>query len=159
MKIMITGHRPNRLGGYNENNPIAINIKNTLVLKIAELQSVHSDLEFITGLAQGVDTWFADIGIDNDIPIHAYLPFTGQQSKWPMPAQDRYLKLLKKCKSSNFISPKASRQAYLDRNDAMVNACDMAIAVWDGSPSGTGYTVRKLQQTGKKVIIIHPDNL
>lgn len=156
---MITGHRPNRLGGYDENNPTARKIKKILALKVAELHSVHPDLELITGLAQGVDTWFADIGIKTSLPIHAYLPFSGQQSKWPRPAQDRYATLLQKCKSSIIVSPCASRQAYLDRNDVMVNACDMAIAVWDGSPSGTGYTVRKLQQTGKKVIIIHPDNL
>lgn len=159
MKLMITGHRPDLLGGYNENNPTANEIKKILSAKIAELHSAHPDLELISGLAQGVDTWFADIAIEMGIPLHAYLPFSGQQSRWPRPAQDRYAALLQRCKSSTIVSQFASKQAYLARNDAMVCKCDMAIAVWNGLPSGTGYTVRKLQQTGKKVIIINPDNL
>lgn len=157
---MITGHRPNRLGGYNESNPIALRVKATLSAHLLQLLADHPDLELITGLAQGVDTWGAEIGIENNIPVHAYLPFTGQQSRWPKAAQDKYFDLLTKCKSSKFISSVASEQAFLDRNDAMVRDCDMAIAVWDGSmSSGTGYTVHRLRTARKKVIVLHPGDL
>ena len=158
MKVMITGHRPDRLGGYNEQNPVALRIKDELSKQFIQLLDAHPNLELITGLAQGVDTWWAELGLKNQVPVHAYLPFTGQQSKWPRPAQDRYFGLLAKCKSSKFISPVASKQAFLERNDAMIRDCDMAIAVWDGSTdSGTGYTVRRLRQADRKVIVLHPD--
>ena len=36
---------------------------------------------------------------------------------------------------------------------------DVLIAVWDGSPSGTGKTVRYAHQQGKSVITINPRTL
>ena len=45
------------------------------------------------------------------------------------------------------------------RNRYMVDQADVLIAVWDGSPSGTGKTVRYAHQQGKPVIIINPVSL
>jgi len=160
MKVMITGHRPDRLGGYNENNTIAQRIKEELKAQITHLLADHPDLELITGLAQGVDTWFAEIGLENDIPVHAYIPFSGQQSRWPKAAQDRYSSLLRRCSSAKTICDHPSKKAFLERNDAMIHDCEMAIAVWDGSQnSGTGYTVRRIQKSGKSVVVLHPENI
>ena len=45
------------------------------------------------------------------------------------------------------------------RNRYMVDHADVLIAVWDGSPSGTGKTVRYAHQQGKSVITINPRTL
>ena len=45
------------------------------------------------------------------------------------------------------------------RNRYMVDHADVLIAVWDGSPSGTGKTVRYAHQQGKSVTIIDPVSL
>lgn len=36
---------------------------------------------------------------------------------------------------------------------AMVNACDMAIAVWDGKSKGTGANIYELRKLGKEVAL------
>ena len=45
------------------------------------------------------------------------------------------------------------------RNRYMVDHADVLIAVWDGSPSGTGKTVRYAHQQGKSVTVIDPVSL
>ncbi len=156
MKVMITGHRPERLGGYDENNPVAKRIKTELSMQLELLLLEDPKIEIITGLAQGVDTWFAEIGLEKNIPIYAYIPFTGQESKWPKKSQERYREILAKCKVAKIISQEGSKNAFLQRNDAMVHDADMAIAVWDGSSnSGTCYTIHKLNLVRKKVIVIN----
>ncbi len=50
--------------------------------------------------------------------------------------------------------------APLKRNDQIVEACDMLIAIWDGESKGTMYTVNKAKMLGKpvKVIQYNPEN-
>jgi uncharacterized phage-like protein YoqJ len=45
------------------------------------------------------------------------------------------------------------------RNEYMIDKSDYVIAVWDGSPSGTGNTVRYAKQKNKKILIINPSDL
>ena len=48
---------------------------------------------------------------------------------------------------------------------ALIDACaeglpaDIVLAVWNGSPSGTGQTVWYARETGKPVWIVRPDTL
>ena len=41
----------------------------------------------------------------------------------------------------------------------MVDHAEIVLAVWNGSPSGTGQTVWYARETGKPVWIIRPDTL
>lgn len=45
------------------------------------------------------------------------------------------------------------------RNRYMVDHADVLIAVWDGSPSGTGKTVNYALRQGKPVVVINPRSL
>lgn len=49
MIVAFTGHRPNKLGGYFEPNPVAIRVKKFLR---EELEKLNPD-RAITGMAQG----------------------------------------------------------------------------------------------------------
>ena len=40
------------------------------------------------------------------------------------------------------------------RNQAMVDRADLLITIWDGSPSGTGSTVRYAKNKGKVLLPI-----
>ena len=40
----------------------------------------------------------------------------------------------------------------------MVDKADMVIAVWNGSPSGTGKTVAYAKEQGKPVLMIDPES-
>ena len=46
------------------------------------------------------------------------------------------------------------KRAPLKRNERMVELCDMALIVWDGSSKGTEYTINYANKIGKKVILI-----
>ena len=46
------------------------------------------------------------------------------------------------------------RAAPLKRNEKMVELCDVALIIWDGSSRGTKYTADYARKSGKKVILI-----
>jgi len=49
------------------------------------------------------------------------------------------------------------RIAPLKRNDQIVEACDMVLAIWDGESRGTYYTIKKAREMGKPVHIEYYD--
>ena len=94
-------------------------------------------------MALGVDTWAAQLCVELGIPFDAYVPFVGQESKWPNASRDAYVALLHKARHVRMITTGGySNAAFQRRNKAMVDDCDTLIAVWDGSPGGTANCVR-----------------
>lgn len=49
---------------------------------------------------------------------------------------------------------KKYKHAYHHRNRLIVEACDRVIAFWDGSSSGTKYTINYAKRMGKPVTVI-----
>ena len=150
-KVMVTGHRPQKL-----NRSAIPKIKLVLLDRVKELHEQHNDLELITGMALGVDTWFAEVAIKLDIPLHAVLPFEGQDKRWKYRDRTKYRYILDNTSSITICNSAFSRQSYLDRNIAMVEMADECIAVWDGSTSGTGHAVNVAKVKGIYVDIIKP---
>jgi len=79
--------------------------------------------ELISGGAQGIDQCAAQYARDNSIPLREIKPDYG-----------RY-----------------GRGAPLKRNDEIIDAADMVIAIWDGQSRGTGYVIRKCKEKNKPV--------
>lgn len=153
MKIAFTGHRPHLLGGYNDKT----NRKTEILYKIHDIIKDMSDREIITGMALGVDQWVAEYAIWHTIPFHAYLPFSFQEAKWPGFVKKKYNKILEKASSVKIILPDAKTYApwrMQARNKAMVDDCDLLVAVWNGKPSGTGNCVEYARKKGREIIII-----
>ncbi len=61
--VCFSGRRPNRLGGYEPNNPVAVWVKERLrgAIERAVARGVST---FISSGALGVDQWAADILIE-----------------------------------------------------------------------------------------------
>ncbi len=138
--IMVTGHRPGKLGGYTV-NPIASRIRRELHDIMARTRHRFGSCVGITGLAQGVDQWFAEVCRALSIPYIGYIPFPGQERLWPSDAQDHYRQLVAEA-SEVHIGPSAGTKpeviaALHRRNSEMVSTCHAAIAVWNGSAGGT----------------------
>lgn len=150
-KVMVTGHRPQKLPVESINA-----IKLALLERVQALFGRHDDINLISGMALGVDTWFADIAIKLDIPFHAVLPFDGQDVRWRAADRAHYKCLLNDAKSIQIIASGFSRQSYFDRNTAMVEQSDECIAVWDGSRSGTSNAVMTANKLGVPVDRINP---
>jgi len=160
MIVAFTGHRPNKLGGYNLPNPTYIHVCQQIDKQLREL----NPKKVISGMALGVDQWAAYIAIKLGIPFIAAIPFEGQEKKWPDSSQKTYNRLLSKAYDIVYVSsPGYSAHKMQVRNQWMVDQCDTLIAIYDGSKGGTGNCVEYAQSLklfnmmpAKKIIIINP---
>lgn len=159
MKVAVTGHRPNKLGGYNPLAPLNLAIKELLREKV-ELIKPRS---MISGMALGVDTMWAEIAMEKRIPLIAAIPFEFQYIRWPSESQHHYRKLLNYATRVINVSDDVKyRPQYMQwRNEWMVNNCNVLVAVWDGSPGGTcncvNYATKKLHSS--QIIYLDPTKI
>jgi uncharacterized phage-like protein YoqJ len=149
--VAVTGHRPTKLGGYSEPNPIKARVRIWLAEQFLQLTPARC----ILGMALGVDQWAAEICAETDIPFVAAVPFKGQESKWPAVSQRAYRALLTHAASVVVVSPFGyTPTAMQARNEWMVDRCDALLAVWNDSPGGTANCVRYAEAIGRQVIRI-----
>lgn len=146
MLIAATGHRPNKLGGYG---PPAYR-------KLVSLAEVYLRLSkpegIITGMALGWDQAWADAGLNLGIPVHAAVPFAGQESRWPLESQKNFKRILDQCETVTIVCKGAYSAAKMQtRNEWMVDKADRVCALWDGSSGGTGNCVRYAESVNKHI--------
>lgn len=159
--VCFTGHRPQKLGGYDEQNHINGPIRDAIRLfikdKIFEGYSV-----FISGMAMGVDTWAAEEVIalrkeHKHIRLVAAIPFRGQESKWPPETQRRYHNLIAQSdRVVEVCNPGYAPWKMQRRNEWMVDHSSLVFAVWDGTPGGTANCVAYATKHEVEVVRIVP---
>jgi uncharacterized phage-like protein YoqJ len=150
-----TGHRPSKLGGYELPNPIY-----NYVCQETEkvLKEIKPD-KVVSGMALGFDSWLAWISHRLGIPFIATIPFEGQEKKWPYKAQKLYHKLISLATEVIIVSPGGySVEKMQIRNEFLVNLCDKLLAIWDGTPGGTGNCVNYARgvKNANDIICINP---
>lgn len=161
-----TGHRPSGFSfGLDESDVMCRGIICALRVQIKRLYNMGIRT-FYTGCATGVDTWAAEIVLDEkkrcpDMRLVAAVPFRGQEENWDISEKRRYKEILEGCDQVVTLSDRFYRGAFLKRDRYMVDNSDAVIAVYDeaNSSSGTGYTVRYALKKNKTVVIIDPKNL
>jgi len=97
------------------------------------LSEYKNNIEYtISGLAQGWDTIFLEECVKLNIPVHGYAPYPGSQ-------YEQFKNIVKEYK---LISPKYHKRCFFDRDEAMVNASDMVLALLapTATKGGTFYT-------------------
>ena len=100
--VCFTGHRPDKLGGYEPNNPVAVWVREQLREAISRAIA-RGVTGFISGGALGVDQWAAEIVIDikaerkkrsihgwGSIELVIARPFPSQPARWPINARRHY---------------------------------------------------------------------
>nr|QNO42831.1 hypothetical protein MGECJJGJ_00010 [Methanosarcinales archaeon ANME-2c ERB4] len=97
---------------------------------------------------------FAEIAFELGIPVHAYVPFYGQESRWPDHAKRMYRSMIHQCESVFFCADRPSKDAFLLRNAVMVKNADVAVAVWNGSPGGTAHAIDLIHIRGLPLTMI-----
>ena len=160
-----TGHRPRKLPfGLDESSDLCVELQDTLRNNIEKLILQEGVTHFISGMALGVDTYFAEIVIElrNDkypkIKLEAAIPCETQAIHWTDAQRDKYYSIVEQCDVEHMIQTGYTRDCMQKRNRYMVDCCDFLIAVWDGSPSGTGSTVRYAKRKNKSLILIDPNH-
>lgn len=148
MIVCVTGHRPNKLGGYKVPNPIY----NSVMTGLNEALDEIKPQLLITGMALGVDQWAAELCILKGIPFLAAVPFEGQESVWPEHARHKYHFLLSKAQAIYIISPGMYTPEKMQvRNKWMVDNSNIVLPVYDGTDGGTGNCVKYALSVSKKM--------
>ena len=142
-----TGHRPDKLGGYGDD--VLRRLYNFALLRLRELEPT----KVISGMALGWDTALALAAIRLGVPLVAAIPFDTFHSQWPQASQDRFWKIVEAATTVHVVCPPGYQARKLqERNEWMVDRCDVLLALWNGSAGGTanciGYARRRLQATG-----------
>ena len=149
-KVVITGHRPPGVGGYDD-NPVADDVRRRLQEILAAKTAMHDDLVVLTGLGLGAEQLGAEAALAAGVPYVAVLPFPDPDSVWPAASKEKFRHLLGHARATVVLQHKApeSRQAAggaLNRRDAwLARQADEAVAVWDGDDPAVGRLVRSLQ--------------
>ena len=156
LTIAFTGHRPNKLGNdYDLVSPRILNIKQRIVSYINSL--VADKIKFIVGGALGIDTLAALIAIELGIEFDVYVPCRNQDKMWTQKSKDLYQYILSKATRVYYVHEGEYNNTCMQkRNIAMVDDCDMLIAVWDGTSGGTANCVKYARSIGKETIIFKP---
>lgn len=152
MILSFTGHRPDKLGGYQPSE-----IQEWVRRRIAERLVQLKPEKTISGMALGVDTWAAQECVKLGIPFIAAVPFKGQQALWPLESQSEYRKLLGQAAEVVYVcQPPYAPWKMQVRNKWMVDHSDLLLAVWDGTKGGTGNCVAYAELMGRQISRIDP---
>jgi uncharacterized phage-like protein YoqJ len=151
MIIAGTGHRPDKLGGYD---PHTMN----QVFQFAErVLSANKPTEVISGMALGWDMALAQAAVNLGIPFRAYIPFVGQEQVWPSATRLYYKALLARAQETKICSTGGYTKASMQiRNQNMVDDCDVVAALWNGSDGGTSNCLSYAMFVGKPYINYWP---
>lgn len=151
-RCCFTGHRPEKLTRSEQNI--------TAALRREIAQAVEDGITvFISGMARGVDIWAAeevlrlrDAGAD--VKLVCAVAFEGMENRWSADWQRRYRNILDRSDLNTLICRSPSRESYLARDRWMVDHSSRVIAVFDGTPGGTKYTVDYAEKNGVDVRIV-----
>lgn len=160
MVLGITGHRPGKLGGYNDKTNRSANIK--AVLRKCFLQAKPSCI--VSGMALGVDQWAVEVALELNIKVLALVPCMAQDSKWPPEARGKYCAMLDAIVNAGGSVEYVTKEPYSQgcmvlRNQRIVDYSTHMLAVWDKSWGGTGSCVRLAKQASRPLTVVHPTSL
>lgn len=162
-----TGHRMDKLGGYNQG-------AEKKVLEVARHAiSTAKPSRVISGMALGWDTALALAALESRVPLIAAVPFEGFDSKWPTPSRRVYQSILEKAQEivvidkvndgryqelNNNIPPGVYSPIKLQtRNVWMVDNCELLVALWDGSSGGTANCLKYARAVKRNWVNFWPE--
>lgn len=173
LHIALTGHRPKKLGGYNINTQAYKDLQQDLEDYILYQLDNNDIIIGHSGLALGADTiWSKAILAMREmypgrVKFHAEIPMMTQSTVWFKESDISFWQT--QVNSADFKTvygdlsdyPESERKneavKLLDiRNKGMINNCDILLAIWDGSPSGTGNAVEDARKSNIPVVEVDP---
>lgn len=146
MIVGVTGHRPDKLGGYSDE------VRYRLFQLAVAVFKRYQPAAVISGLALGWDTEVATAAVHVGVPLIAAIPFEGQELKWRPEDRKLYHQLIDLSAEVHYVcSPGYAAWKMQKRNEWIVDHCDLLFALWDGNKSGTGNCVEYAQSKGVDV--------
>lgn len=148
-----TGHRPDKLGGYNYNSPKNLQIKEALRKACISLIVNEGVDTFVVGGALGIDQMAFDVVYElkkeYSLKIIVAIPFEKQYSNWfqssityykrQLSLADKlvFVDTLDEYKIKGYEEGKYYPAKMQKRNEYMVDISDYIITYFDGTKGGT----------------------
>ena len=159
-----TGHRPKDLG-YPESDGRCAALKEKLRSLIIRMIEEEGVTHFISGMAQGVDMYAAEIVLElkekyPQITLECAIPYERQAVRWPEALRDRYFSIAEHCDQETMLQTHYTQDCLWNRNRYMVEHADMVLAVCNmRRQSGSKQTVLMALRRLKPVWLVFPDTL
>jgi ribonuclease HI len=147
--LVVLGHRPPDLGGYEE-NPTAETVRRKLGEIFLAKRELAPELVVATGLLLGAETLGAQAALDVGVPYVVVLAYPEPQRVWPRVSQDRFAALTDAALDvitlqRKLPESKAKAGAALARRDAwLARHANEAVLVWDQREASLGKLYRSL---------------
>ena len=157
MVCAFTGHRAWKLPwGSDEEDPRCQAVKTILAQRLEQAFSMGCRT-FLCGMALGCDLYFAQAVLDlrekyPDLILESAIPCPTQSQGWSAADRARYEAILDQCDLETVVQQHYDRGCMMRRNRYMVDHAQRIIAGYDGSPGGTGSTVRYARSRGLTVL-------
>lgn len=149
MILGVTGHRPDKIGGWNPAHPVVLRVRGALRDAIV----ADKPEKLITGMALGTDQWAAAACIELGVPFVAALPCDGQADTWPLAARRHWEKLLEQSSEIVVVCPGPYKPWKMQRrNEYVVDGCNKLLAVHDGSLGGTYECLRYARMVEREIV-------
>lgn len=160
-RIMFTGHRPDKLDGWDVfEGPRTSWITRETLRVLEKLQVRYNyDVQANDGGACGFDMIAAAVCRIIGLPYDLYAPCHNQDSRWTTPYRREYQTLLEGAEAVHYTYDGNYPGAWVmqKRNIEMADACDIAVACYDGSTSGGTYNaVEYLDSLQRPIVFIDP---
>lgn len=183
MVVCFTGHRPNKLHGYDiyseGNKEIGKAMRALMVRMVENCIKKSEKVTFVCGGALGIDTIACEISLDlrreypNVVSVELAIPCSTQGSNWRNRVDiDRYEKHIKSVDVVTYVDELegygirgvSSGEYHIakmqKRNEYMINKSDYVIGVWNGDISGGTYNaIKYARKVGKDIFYINVNTL
>lgn len=148
-----TGHRPRSLDA--DTHPW---IRDELHRLAVKLRDTHGTQVVISGMAVGVDQWWAQAALDAGLVLWAYVPFPQQSDRWPDVARTQWRALLDRAARVRQFGDHYDVRWLHARNDGMLTDSRAVVAVHlpDKATGGTASAVRKAERLRMPIIRVNP---
>ena len=156
-----TGHRPEKLPwGDDETDPRCAALKDGLRREIQGLYR-RNFRHFISGMAMGCDLYFAEAALElrDSLPgltVEGAVPCPTQADRWPEGQRRRWRELLDRCDLETVVQQHYDRYCMHRRDRYLVDRAAAVLAVFDGTPGGTQYTLNYAMDRGLEILLLDP---
>jgi uncharacterized phage-like protein YoqJ len=154
-----TGHRPDKLPwGTDERDPRCVALKRSMLREIERLYR-RGKTHFISGLARGADLYFAEAVLELKeiyplITLEGAVPCLSQADRWPEEERARRQRVLDACDLESVVQENYDRWCMQRRDRYMVDRASAILAVFDGTPGGTMYTLNYAMGEGLDILLL-----
>ncbi|HEX8216072.1 MAG TPA: hypothetical protein VF577_01290 [Allosphingosinicella sp.] len=162
LAVAIVGHRSNRI---EDETRVEERLREILQLVGAPLVE-RRRLRLVSALAEGADRLAAAAALDGGLVLEAVLPFPPEEYARDFAGEESRAEFYRLIGGADSVlvldgKPDARELAYEAVGRALLDNCDMLIAVWDGKPGrgrgGTREVIEEAVERQLPIVLVRPD--